>query len=66
MASGAKQKVGGKVMDYSVKLGEFVTKENLYIMILGSYDIVIGIDWLELTDAILNYNMKRLSLTNDL
>jgi hypothetical protein len=54
MASGAKQKVGGKVMDCSINLGDFVTKENLYVTILGSYDIVIGMDWLESHDVILN------------
>jgi hypothetical protein len=44
MASGAKQKVGGKVTNCSINLGEFLTKANLYVMILGSYDIVIGMD----------------------
>jgi hypothetical protein len=34
MTSGAKQKVGGKVMDCSINLGEFVMKANLYITIL--------------------------------
>jgi hypothetical protein len=52
-------------MDCSLNLGYFVTKSNLYVMILGSYDIVIGMDWLESHDAILNCKMKWLSLTND-
>jgi hypothetical protein len=65
MASGAKQKVGGKVTDSSINLGYFIMKSNLYVMILGSYDIVIDMDWLELHDAILNYKTKRLTLTND-
>jgi hypothetical protein len=56
MALGAKQKVGGKVTDYTLNLGEFVTKENLYVMILGSYDVMIGMDWLESHEVILNYN----------
>jgi hypothetical protein len=46
MASGAKQKVGGKVINCSIKLGDFLMKVNLYVMILGSYDIVIGMGWL--------------------
>ena len=58
MASGAKHKVGGKVMDCSINLGDFVTKANLYVMILGSCDVVIGMDWLELHEAILNCMMK--------
>jgi hypothetical protein len=42
MASGAKQKVGGKVIDCN--LGYFVTKANMYVTILGSYDVMIGMD----------------------
>jgi hypothetical protein len=44
MASRAKQKVGGKVTGCTLNLGEFVTKANLYSMILGSYHVVIGMD----------------------
>jgi hypothetical protein len=58
MASGAKKKVGGKVKDCNINLGDFVTSENLYVTILGSYDIVIRMDWIESHDAILNCNMK--------
>jgi hypothetical protein len=65
MASGAKQKVGGKVMGCALNLGEFVIRANLYITILGSYDVVIGMDWLESHEAILNCNTKRLRLVND-
>jgi hypothetical protein len=63
MASGAKQKVGGKVTGCALNLGEFVTRVNLYVMILGSYDIVISMDWLESHEAILNCKTKRLSLS---
>jgi hypothetical protein len=65
MASGAKQKVGGKVTGCILNLGEFVTRANLYITILGSYDVIIGMDWLESHEVILNYKMKRLSLVDD-
>jgi hypothetical protein len=65
MDSGAKKKVGGKVTDCSLKLGDFLTKANMYVMILGSYDIMINMDWLESHDAIINYKRKRLSLTDD-
>jgi hypothetical protein len=65
MASGAKQKVGGKVTGCTLNLGEFVTRANLYVMILGSYDVVIGMDWLESHEAILNCKMKQLSLVDD-
>ena len=62
MASGAKQKVGGKVMSCALNLGEFVMRVNLYVTILGSYDVMIGMDWLESHEAILNYKTKQLSL----
>jgi hypothetical protein len=65
VASGAKQNVGVKVTGCSLNLEKFVTRTNLYITILGSYDIVISMDWLESHEAILNCNMKRLSVVDD-
>ena len=65
MASGAKQKVGGKVTGCALNLGEFVTRVNLYVTVLGSYDIVIDMDWLEMREVILNCKTKRLSLVDD-
>jgi hypothetical protein len=65
MASGAKKKIGGKVTDCSLNLGYFVMKANLYVMILGSYDVMINMDWLESHDVILNCKTKWLSLTDD-
>jgi hypothetical protein len=64
-ASGAKQKVGGKVTGCALNLGEFFTRVNLYVTILGSYDIVIGMDWLESHEVILNCKVKRLSMVDD-
>jgi predicted aspartyl protease len=66
MASGAKQKVGGKIKDCNINLGEFVANVNLYVTTLGSYNVVIGMDWLESHDMILKFNMKRLSLIDNL
>jgi hypothetical protein len=65
MASGAKQKVREKVTGCTLNLGEFFTRVNLCIMILGSYDVVIGMDWLESHEAILNCKTKRLILVDD-
>jgi hypothetical protein len=65
MASGAKLKVGGKVMSCALNLGEFVRRANLYIMIPGSYDVMIGMDWLESHEVILNCKTKWLSLVHD-
>jgi hypothetical protein len=60
------KKVGGKVKDCNINLVDFVTNVNLYVTILGSYNIVIGMDWLELHDVILNCKTKQLSLIDDL
>jgi hypothetical protein len=65
MPFGAKQKVGGKVTGCALNLGEFVTRVNLYVTILGSYDVVIGMYWLESHEAILNCKTKWLSLVDD-
>jgi hypothetical protein len=65
MASEAKHNVGGKVIGCTLNLGEFVTRANLYVTILGSYDVVIGMDWLESHEAILNCKTKWLSLVDD-
>ena len=65
MALGAKQNVGGKVTGYALNLGEFFTRVNLYVMILGSYDVVISMDWLETHEAMLNCMTKWLSLVDD-
>jgi hypothetical protein len=62
MASRDNQKVGGKVTDCS--LGEFVTRANMYVTILGSYDVMIDRDGLESHEAILNYNRKWLILVD--
>jgi hypothetical protein len=37
----------------------------MYVMILGSYDVMISMDWLKSHEAILNCNMKWLSLVGD-
>jgi hypothetical protein len=66
LTSGAKQKVGGKVKYCSINLGRLVAILKLFVTTLGSYDIVIGMDWLESHDTILNYKMKRLILIDDL
>jgi hypothetical protein len=64
-ASEANQKVGGKVTGCAINQGEFVMRDNLYVTILGSYDVVIGMDWLETHEANLNFKTKRLSLVDD-
>jgi hypothetical protein len=62
---GAKKEVRRRVMVCRINLGNFVMTSDLYVTILGSYDIMIGMDWLESHDVILNCKTKQLSLTDD-
>jgi hypothetical protein len=65
MAYGAKHKDGGMVTGCILNLGEFFTRANLYVMILGSYDIMINMESLESHEVILNFNTKWLMLVDD-
>jgi hypothetical protein len=65
MSSSFKQKVGGRFSDYHINLGYFIMNFDMYVMILGSYDVVIDMDWLESHDSILNYKTKWLSLNDN-
>jgi hypothetical protein len=65
MASRSKKKVGGKVTGYRLNLGYFFTRDHLYVTTLGSYDIMIGTNWLESHEAILNCKMKWFCLVDD-
>ena len=47
LAIGTKRKVSEIVKDCEVNLNYFPPKVNLDILPLGSYDICIGMDWLE-------------------
>jgi hypothetical protein len=58
MDLGAKQKVGRKVTGCILDLGEFVNRANMYVMILVSYDVVIGMDKLESREVLLNCKKK--------
>ena len=47
MASGVKQAVGLKVRGCQVDLGVCTTKMDAYVTNLGTYDLIVGMDWLE-------------------
>jgi hypothetical protein len=66
MTSRAKKKVGGKFKDCNINLGDFITNVKLYVTTLGSYDTVIGMDWFESHNVILNCKTKILRLIDDL
>lgn len=65
MACGMKINVGRMVKDCEVDLGLCKTKVSLYSMILGVYDIVTEIDWLERNEVVIDYKHKILHFTYD-
>ena len=66
MASDITQEVGLLVNECEVDLGVCVTKVSLYTTSLGSYDIIIGMYWLESHEAVLDCKEKRLIFIDDL
>ena len=54
LATGAKRKVTCFVKECVVVMDQFETVVNLNVLPLGSYDLLIGMDWLEQHRVILN------------
>ena len=60
LATGTKRKVTHKLPRTEIKLNEFRTEVYLKILPLGSYDLLIGMDWLEKKKALMNFWDKTL------
>ena len=58
LATGAKRKVIDYIADCEVELQGHKNRINLNILPLGSYDMIIGMDWLERNRVILNCSSK--------
>ena len=54
LATGTKRKVTSFVMNCELLMNDFITHANLNILPLGSYDLLIGMDWLEKHKVMLN------------
>jgi hypothetical protein len=55
--TGTKRKINELVKDFPVRMNIFITKVYLNIILLGSYDNLIGMDWLDKHRVILDcYN----------
>ena len=54
LATGTKRKVTHKLPRIAIKLNDCQTEVNLNILPLGSYDLLIGMDWLENKKALMN------------
>jgi hypothetical protein len=58
LATGAKRKVNEMVKSCLMDMNGLNTREDLNIFPLGSYDCLIGMDWLDQHHAILDYHNK--------
>ena len=55
---GEKRKVTNFIINCEVQLQDHKTKINLNVLPLGSYDMIIGMDWLERNKVVLKYFSK--------
>jgi hypothetical protein len=65
MASGEKQAVGASVDNCIVDLGVCTTRLKVYATALGTYDLIIGMDWLEAHRALVDCFAKRVLCVDD-
>ena len=54
LATGAKRKVTCYVKECALLMDDFKTTVKLNVLPLGSYDLLIGMDWLEQHKVVLN------------
>jgi predicted aspartyl protease len=65
LATGTKRKVTELVKSCSVDMKGMSTKAELNILPLGSYDCLIGMDWLDQHHALLDYRNKRFTCLDE-
>jgi hypothetical protein len=65
LATGTKRKVVDFISDYEFSLGSQNIKTNLNILPLGSYDVIIRMDWLEKHKAVLDCYEKSLKYKDE-
>jgi hypothetical protein len=65
LATGAKQKVVELVKSFPVGMNGLSTKVDLKILPLGSYDYLIGMNWLDQHHAILDYRNKAFTFLDE-
>jgi hypothetical protein len=65
LATGTKRKVMELVKSYPVDMNGLSTKVDLNILPLGSYDCLIGMDWLDQHHALLDYRNKEFTCLDE-
>lgn len=64
-ASGSKVNVDIVAPDCNIHMKYFSTSMNLRVIPLGLYDIVLGMDWLEQHQAIMDFKDKTINYVDD-
>jgi hypothetical protein len=65
LATGTKRKVTELIKSCSVDIGGLSMKAELNILPLGSYDCLIGMDWLDQNHALLDYRNKNFTCLDE-
>jgi hypothetical protein len=65
LAIGTKKKVTKLVKSYPMDMNGFITRDKLNILPLGSYDCIIGMDWLDQHHAILDCRNKAFTCLDE-
>ena len=59
------RKVIDFVKDFTLFMNQFKTSVKLNVLLLGSYDVLIGMDWLEQHQVVLNFFYKTFTYLNN-
>ena len=65
LASGAKVSVSSMVQSCQMQIGDMSTRTDLRITPLGSYDVVLGMDWLYAHSTKMDCRQKRVECVDD-
>jgi hypothetical protein len=65
LATGTKRKVTELVKSFSIDMNGLSTKAELNVLPLGSYDCLIGMDWLDQHHALLDCHNKRFTCLDE-
>eukprot|EP00253_Pinus_taeda_P002644 PITA_02644 len=66
LATGAKRRVTAKVNDCSFTIAGQPVMADLNVLPLGSYDILIGMDWLEKHWSLVDYSKDKTAILNNI
>lgn len=65
LAFGEKVLVESLLPGCKLEFGSVVTSVNLHILPLGSYDVILGMDWLSAHQAIIDFRHKSIHCQDD-